>query len=57
MPCLQRYVTASRNALLKDLQLLEQLGARQVETPSEVEGGDSCEDGSSNPAGEEATTD
>jgi len=57
MPCLQRYVTASRNALLKDLQLLEQLRARQVETASEVEGGDSCEDGSSNPAGEEATTD
>jgi len=56
MPCLQRYVTASRNALLKDLQLLEQLRARQVESASEVKGGD-CEDVSSDPAGEEGTDD
>jgi hypothetical protein len=56
MPCLQRYVTASRNALLKDLQLLEQLRARQVESASEVKGGD-CEDVSSDPAGEVGTDD
>lgn len=30
MPCLQRYVTANRNALLRDLQLLEQLRATQA---------------------------
>jgi len=29
MPCLQRYVTANRNALLRDLQLLEKLRAAQ----------------------------
>ncbi len=30
MPCLQRYVTANRNALLRDLQLLEQLRGTQA---------------------------
>lgn len=57
MPCLQRYVTASRNALLKDLQLLEQLRARQAETPSEVKDGDSGEEVPSDTAGEAGTAD
>lgn len=56
MPCLQRYVTASRNALLKDLQLLEQLRARQAEERRDAEG-DSGADCSSDPAAEEAPAD